>query len=164
LAIGHDIFARMSEIGGSPDPGGRLSQPGLQPVVHQSPQPSTEETLVTIGDILVTRSWVVTPSGTQPVGSVTWSVSDMSTTTTNIPVWAIVCTVLFVWFFLLGLLFLLVKETKTQGMVQVTVQGPGFAHFAQIPAFNPGVVPDINARVNYARSLTAASQQLPHAG
>jgi len=154
----------MSDIGGLPDPGAQVSQPGLQPVVQPNVQPTTEEPLVTIGDILVTRSWVVTPSGTQPVGSVTWSVSDMSTTTTNIPVWAIVCTVLFVWFFLLGLLFLLVKETKTQGMVQVTVQGPGFAHFSQIPAFNPGVVQDVNSRVNYARSLTAASQQLPPAG
>lgn len=125
-------------------------------------QPSflpAEEPLVTIGDIVVSRSWVVTPSGTQPVGSVTWSVTDMTTTTSGIPTWAVICTIIFVWFFLLGLLFLLAKETKTRGAVQVTVQAPGFAHFVQVPAFHPSVIQDINGRVNYARTISAAAQQ-----
>jgi hypothetical protein len=86
-----------------------------------------------------------------------WNVSDLSTTTTGIPVWAIVCTIVFVWFFLLGLLFLLAKETKTQGVVQVTVQGPNFVHFTQIPVYHPSAVSDVNSRVNFARSLTAAA-------
>jgi hypothetical protein len=116
-----------------------------------------EQPLVTVGDIMVSRSWVVTPSGTRPVGGLVWNVSDMSTTTTGIPVWAIVCTIVFVWFFLLGLLFLLAKETKTQGVVQVTVQGPNFVHFTQIPVYHLNAVSDVNARVNLARSLTAAA-------
>ena len=143
------------------DPGGAAPEPpipqALTPLTPAAPQ-SPEQTLVTIGDIVVSQSWVVTPSGTQPVRDVIWNVSDMSTTTTNIPVWAIVCTVIFVWFLLLGLLFLLAKETKTQGMVQVTVQAPNFVHFAQIPAYHPGVAIDINSRVNYARSLSAAAR------
>jgi hypothetical protein len=116
-----------------------------------------EQPLVTVGDIMVSRSWVVTPSGTRPVGGLVWNVSDLSTTTTGIPVWAIVCTIVFVWFFLLGLLFLLAKETKTQGVVQVTVQGPYFVHFTQIPVYHPSAVSDVNSRVNFARSLTAAA-------
>jgi hypothetical protein len=57
----------------------------------------------------------------------------------------------------LGLLFLLAKETKTQGVVQVTVQGPNFVHFTQIPVYHPSAVSDVNSRVNFARSLTAAA-------
>ena len=63
-----------------------------------------------LGDIGVTQSWVVTPSGTRPVGSVTWLFTDMSRTTQAIPVWAIVCAILFFVFCLLGLLFLLVQR------------------------------------------------------
>lgn len=84
-----------------------------------------EQPLVTIGDIVVSRNWVVTPSGTQPLRAVTWSLSDMTTTSTGIPTWAIVCTIIFVWFFLLGLLFLLAKETKTQGSIQSPSSGRG---------------------------------------
>ena len=146
----------MSDAGGHPPPNG----PGAMPANAGGFQP-VEQPLVTIGDIVVSQSWVVTPSGTRPVGSVMWSMSDMTTTTTAIPTWAIVCTVIFVFFFLLGLLFLLAKETKTQGSVQVVVQAPGFTHFTQIPAYHPGVAQDINARVNYARALSAAAQQLP---
>ena len=37
---------------------------------------------------------------------------------------------------LLGLLFLLLKERRTSGSVQVSVQGPGFAYSSLIPAYN----------------------------
>ena len=80
----------------------------------------------------------------------------MSQTTQAIPVWAIVLTILFVWFCLLGLLFLLAKETRTTGWVQVTVQGERFLHQVQLPVFSVQQVADYNARVGYARSLSAA--------
>lgn len=117
-----------------------------------------EQTLVTIGDIGVTQSWVVTPSGTRPVSEVHWMFIDMSRTTESIPAWAIVCTVLFFIFCLLGLLFLLVKEKRTEGMVQVIVQGPGLAHTVSLPVYSVNQVMDYNQRVNYARSLSAAAQ------
>ncbi|WP_037074751.1 hypothetical protein [Pseudonocardia spinosispora] len=117
-----------------------------------------EPMLVTIGDIGVSQSWVVTPSGTRPVGEVHWMFTDMSRTTERIPAWAIVCTVLFVWFCFLGLLFLLAKEQRTEGMVQVIVQGPGLAHTVSLPVYSVNQVMDYNQRVNYARSLSAAAQ------
>ncbi len=80
----------------------------------------------------------------------------MSTTTTHIPVWAIVYTVIFLWFFLLGLLFLPAKETKSQGVIQVTVQTSNFVHFTRIPVYNSHSVFDVNSRVNFTRSLSAA--------
>lgn len=120
--------------------------------------PGMEAPLVVIGDIIVTQSWVVTPSGTVPVGSVTWTFTDMSITSEAIPAWAIVCAVLFAVLCLLGLLFLLVKESRTRGGVQVVVQGPGLLHATQIPVWALDQVYDLNARVNYARSLTAAGR------
>ena len=114
------------------------------------------DTLVTIGDIACTPAEVITPSGRQPIGSVTWTFTDMSVTTSAIPTWAIVCTIVFFIFCLLGLLFLLVKEERTAGSVQVVVQGRGFLHTVQLPVGNRAQVTDYAARVNYAHSLSAS--------
>lgn len=113
--------------------------------------------LVTIGDISCTSTEVITPSGVMPIGEVTWTFTDMSRTTRSIPVWAIVCAILFLVFCLLGLLFLLAKEERTEGTVQIVVQGPKFLHQVQLPVFSVGQVQDYNARVSYARSLSAAA-------
>jgi hypothetical protein len=64
--------------------------------------------------------------------------------------------VVFFFFCLLGLLFLLAKEERTEGSVQVVVQGPGFLHQVQLPVYSVIQVQDYAARVNYARSLSAA--------
>jgi hypothetical protein len=111
-------------------------------------------TLVAIGDISCTQEAVWTPAGSAPVGSVTWQVADMTRTETVIPTWAIVLTVLFFIFCLLGLLFLLCKEQRISGWMQVTVQGPGLLHTTQIPISAATQVQDIHARVNYARALS----------
>lgn len=109
--------------------------------------------MVTVGDIACTRESVITPSGSAPISAVTWTFTDMSRTTRGIPSWAVVCAVIFFFFCLLGLLFLLVKEERTEGWAQVTVQGPNLLHVTQLPVTSPMMVADLNARVNYARSL-----------
>jgi hypothetical protein len=122
-----------------------------------------EPVLVTIGDISVTQSTVYTPSGARPLGEVSWSVGDMSVTTQAIPTWAIVCTIVFTLLLCgLGLLFLLVKEYTTSGALQVTVSGPGFVYTSSIPVSSPAQVADINARVNYVRTVTAAIPPAPY--
>jgi hypothetical protein len=134
--------------------------PGVSPVgvaADSGFSQSQEPALITIGDIAVSQSWVSTPSGARPVKDVTWTMTDMTFTTQAIPTWAIVCAIIFFVLCLIGLLFLLVKETKTQGSIQVTVQSKGFVHTTQIPITNLQQVQDIAARVNYVRSLTAAS-------
>lgn len=115
------------------------------------------QVMVTIGDIACTNMMVITPSGQAPIGGVVWSYTDMSRTTRSIPTWAIVCTVIFFFFCLLGLLFLLAKEDRTEGTVQVVVQGQGFLHQVQLPVSSVMQVQDYAARVNYARSLSAAA-------
>lgn len=122
------------------------------------PQPYPPDgVMVTIGDIACTSQTVATPSGTRPIGQVTWTFTDMSRTDRSIPTWAIVCAVIFFLFCLLGLLFLLAKEERTAGWVQVVVQGGNFVHVVQLPVASPAQVADYNARVNYARSLSAAA-------
>jgi hypothetical protein len=113
--------------------------------------------MVTIGDIACTGTMVITPSGRAPIGGVVWSYTDMSRTTRSIPTWAIVCAVIFFFFCLLGLLFLLAKEDRTEGTVQIVVQGPGFLHQVQLPVSSVMQTQDYAARVNYARSLSAAA-------
>ncbi|WP_157537166.1 hypothetical protein [Kitasatospora azatica] len=54
---------------------------------------------------------------------------------------------------MIGLLFLLMKEKKTTGHVQVTVSGGGRYHTTSIPVSSPEQVIDLMNRVNYARSL-----------
>ncbi|MFV2198531.1 hypothetical protein [Nocardiopsis sp. LOL_012] len=141
-----------------PDPyaGGAIEpyQGGYQP---GAPVPTPDETLLTtIGDIAITQNLVITPAGRFPINSTVWTVTDMSRTETTTPAWAIVVAILvFWWTCLLGLLFLLVKEHKTTGHIQVTVQGHGHYHATSIPVSHPAMSQQINEQVNYARNLAA---------
>jgi hypothetical protein len=135
-----------------PVQGGQQWSPPAEPAYQLSGEP----VLVAIGDISVTQTRVFTPSGVRPLSEVSWTVTDGSVTTTAIPTWAIVCAIIGFFFFLLGLLFLLVRETRTTGAMQVTVYAPGFVHTTQIPVISPAQVVDINARVNHARMIAGA--------
>jgi hypothetical protein len=115
--------------------------------------------LVTIGDIACTQTEVITPTGRCAIGSATWTFTDMSRTTKEIPTWAIVCMAIFLFSCLLGLLFLLAREERTEGFVQVVVQGPGFLHHVQLPVSSVAQIYDLNARVGYARGLSSAAAQ-----
>jgi hypothetical protein len=116
--------------------------------------------LVQIGDISADQYWVRTPSGSVPTAQVTWTVQDLTRQERVIPTYAIVVAVVTaVMTCLLGLLFLLIKEDRTSGWLQVTVQGPGVVHTTHVPVSHAGAVADVYARVDYARSLTAAAQQ-----
>jgi hypothetical protein len=119
---------------------------------------ATWQPLIQIGDIGADQHWVRTPSGSIATSQVTWTVQDMTRREQGIPTYAIVLAVIFFLFCFLGLLFLLMKEDRTTGWLQVTVQGPAFVHTTQVPASNQVTVADIQARVNFARSLTAAAQ------
>lgn len=149
----------------SPGQSGESAQPGpwsgpldaAQQAAQQAAQAGAAPVLVTIGDIACTGTTVITPSGHAPIGNVVWSFTDMSRTTRSIPTWAIVCAVVFFFFCLLGLLFLLAKEDRTEGGVQVVVQGQGFLHQVQLPVSSVLQVQDYAARVNYARSLSASA-------
>lgn len=69
----------------------------------------------------------------------------------------VVLAILFAWVCLLGLLFLLMKDRRMAGYIQVTVQGNGFHHSTMIAAQGPHSVMAVNQLVNYARALAAAA-------
>lgn len=98
---------------------------------------------------------MITPAGADHCGT-TWIVSNQATLSEGIPAYAIVLAVIFAVFCLLGLLFLLVKERKVQGFMQVSVQAPGFYYATQIPVSSDAQMREIDARVNYIRSLVAS--------
>lgn len=130
---------------------------GNDPQHCSGPAPDSGATMVTIGDITCSQTEVATPSGQCPTAAATRTFTDSSRTTKTIPAWAIVCTAIFFAFCFLGLLFLLVKEERTEGGVQVVVQGPGLLHQIQLPVSSVAQVQDYAARVSHARSLTAAA-------
>jgi|SRR3569833_578301 hypothetical protein len=109
-------------MGYPPPPPGMMSSPGSDPV------------LLSIGDISVTPTHVVVPQGRYPLHGTTWTVQDSTQVTESIPAVAIVLTIIFVWFCLIGLLFLLMKEKRYSGFVSITVTGMGLYHSVQFPA------------------------------
>jgi hypothetical protein len=114
-----------------------------------------EPVLITIGNIACTKSQVITPSGNYPLAGTVWMVSNNTMTTSSVSTLGVVLCILFIWVCLLGLLFLLLKEERTQGFVQVSVQGDGLYHAVQIPVTSPFAAGQIEQQVNYVRSLVA---------
>ncbi|MEW1614475.1 MULTISPECIES: hypothetical protein [unclassified Streptomyces] len=111
--------------------------------------------VLSIGDITVMSDAVVTPSGTMPLKGAVWTATDMSRTEEKIPAHAIVLAIVFALFCLIGLLFLLMKEKRTVGFVQVTVTSGGRHHGTMIPAMGPHTFLAVMGQVNQARSMSA---------
>lgn len=118
---------------------------------------AVEQFAVTIGDIGVTRNWVVTPNGNAPAAGSRWIVLDQSRTERKIPTWAIVLAIIFAVACLIGLLFLLVKEDKTSGYVEVTVISGTLTHTTQVPIRSQGEIAQVRNRVHQAQTLAAAA-------
>lgn len=112
-------------------------------------------TLLTIGDIAITESGIVTPAGVLPLRGAVWTVSDMSRSESKTPPYAIVLAVIFALACLVGLFFLLIKENVTTGFAQVTVNSGGKYHAVMIPVRGPQDIYAITQQVNYARTLSA---------
>ena len=118
------------------------------------PVPGTpEQILITIGDIGVSPSWVVTPNGSAPLVGSQWIVQDRTFTQRSIPAYAIVLAIVFAFACLLGLLFLLIKEDRMTGYVEVSVRSGNLFHVTQLPAQSPQAV-------LYARQLVAQAQSM----
>lgn len=124
--------------------------PGQQGMVP----PGAGGPMLSVGDIMVMGDSIVTPSGTMPLKGAAWTATDMSRTEEKIPTVAIVLAVLFALLCLVGLLFLLMKERKTTGFIQVTVVSGGRHHSTVIPALRPDTFPMVMAQINTARSLS----------
>lgn len=156
-----DGSAESSEPRPYPSPPGDVSGPpsipesALRPADDPGVPAIYEPPLGSVGDITITRSQVITPHGTWPLRGSTWAFTDLSRTEQHIPTVAIVLAIILFIFCLLGLFFLLMKETRTIGFVQVTVSGSGRQHSTLIPVHSPGEVVHVVQLVNWARSMSA---------
>ncbi len=121
--------------------------------------PGTSPYLLTIGDIGVTPELVVTPNGAAPLRGSQWIVRDNTIVSSQIPTYAIVLAVVFALFCLLGLLFLLIKETKVQGYVEVSVRSGDVFHVTQLPVWDPQQVQQIRGLVWQAQSMAVAAPE-----
>jgi len=124
---------------------------------HQQSSGAVGETqLASIGDISITQTRVITPAGTFPLRGSVWTATDLSRTEEYMPTYAVVLAIIFFIFCLLGLLFLLMKATRTVGFVQVTVNsGSGVYHSTMLPVYAPAHVHHVMSQVNWARSMAA---------
>jgi hypothetical protein len=121
-----------------------------------TPAPSGEPILLAIGDVMLTQNTLILPHGQYPLSGTVWTVQDSTVLSEGIPPVAIVLAIIFVWFCLLGLLFLLMKEKKYNGFVTITVTGPGLAHTQQFPA-GPTTAAWAADVVGRARALAATA-------
>lgn len=88
--------------------------------------------MLTIGDIGLTPASIVTPVGVGPLTGSQWIITDRSFYVRQLPVRAIVVAILFIWLCLLSLLFLLVRQPRLTGWVDVTVASGNVAHTTSI--------------------------------
>ncbi|MCL2090570.1 MAG: hypothetical protein FWH11_05015 [Micrococcales bacterium] len=129
-----------------------------QPYPGQYPGPypaSGPVGFVQIGDIQVRDGTVLTPAGSCPLRGSRWMMMDHSVIEQRTPVWAIVLAVVLVWFFLLSLLFLLAKEDRVSGFVEVMVSHDEnrFSYRTVVPVFNRMVVPGVHSQVRQVEMM-----------
>lgn len=114
-----------------------------------------EPVRVRLGDISVSDTRIQLPYGTYPLAGTTWMVTNQTYVTESIPGWAILMAILTFLLCLLGLLFLLVKERRLYGAMQVSVQGPGLSHSTYIPVSSELQIFQINNSVDWIRGQVA---------
>ncbi len=138
----------------APQSGVPAAWPGPYP--QEGPLPPAQSVVaVQIGEIMVAPPVIRTPAGVLPLAGSSWHVVDYWQKEEKVASWALVCAILgFFCLTVFSLLFLLVKETRHHGTVQVTVTNGGHQYVARIPVVDQFQVQQINNQVNYARSLS----------
>ncbi|MEU8185123.1 hypothetical protein AB0B85_13630 [Micromonospora sp. NPDC049044] len=142
-------------------PGGAWPAAGPYPPSPVSAHPAPlafggpEVVAVQIGEIAVCPPVIRTPAGVLPLAGASWHVTDYWQSEEKVATWALVCAIVgFFCLTLFSLLFLLIKETRHHGTVQVMVTNGHQQYVARIPVSDQGQVQHINNQVNYARSLS----------
>jgi hypothetical protein len=132
-------------------------QPGSDPSPVTWNTAAQESALVQFGDITITEHWLITPAGTAPLRGTQIFVTDMTREERVIPAWAIVFAIIGFFFFLLGLLFLLVKETRSSGFMQISVVNGAFTYqSAEMSRGNrTNQLYELQNRANFARGVIA---------
>ena len=118
-----------------------------------------EEVVLTIGDIGVSPSWVVTPNGTALLAGSQWTVLDHTRVEKYRSPWVVMSAVVLAFFFLVGLLLLLVRKERTVGYVHVTVVSGHLMHTTQLPVADPIDVDRVRAIVRRAQIMATEARR-----
>jgi hypothetical protein len=129
----------------------------VEQIDYDDYDPVLDDVVVGVGEIGVSPRWVHVEDGLYPLRDSRWTVTDQVREVSEIPPYAIVLAVIFFMVFLLGLLFLLIKERTVEGVVEVSVEGDGYHHVTHEPVASYGAVQSIHRRVSYIRHLAAAA-------
>lgn len=125
--------------------------------ITQYPLQTTPQYLVQIGDIGVTEHQVVTPYGSAPLAGSRWYIEDRTYLQPYTPTWAIVLAVVGLFIvFVFSLLFLLVKEHRVAGYLDVTVRSGSFTGMTRLLAGTPEAA-QLHQKVAYAHQLAEAA-------
>lgn len=117
------------------------------------PNSSQPAVLVQIGNISATQNQIMTPAGSWPLSNINVTSVDQTATTTHTPAWAIIMTILFIWFFLLSLLFLLAREVRVAGYIAVHIQAGQQSYTEQVAVYSALQRADVLNRVTFLQSL-----------
>lgn len=110
------------------------------------------------GSIEVTATTVRAPSGVFPLHGSVWRCFDYWRTERVTPTWAIAAAVLgFLVVPFVSLLFLLVKEHRTVGVLQVCAWDGTHQHVVDLPVGNPVQARAIEHQVGYVAALARAA-------
>ncbi|MGW9826251.1 MULTISPECIES: hypothetical protein [Brevibacterium] len=122
--------------------------------VSSTHPPEREIRFVDFPGIEVTSTGVHTPAGTIPLDQARFFLADRTWTTRSTPGWAIALAIggfFVVTFF--SLLFLLAKDERTTGYVDVTVTGAGVSYTSSVPIASARARAEIHSRWAYAQQL-----------
>ncbi len=123
-------------------------------LVAAPPAGAGEQVVARFGDIEVTRSWVRCPTGSFALQGSVWRCFDYWYVTRVTPGWAVALAVL--GFFVVpfvSLLFLLIKEPRTTGVLQVAVWDGARQHVVDLPVGDPAQARTIECQVGRVRAM-----------
>lgn len=147
--------APVAEAPAAEAPAAPAAPSDLPPPPAAAMSSATGVYLVTIGDIGITADTIVTPNGTGPLAGSQWIFTDRTQTEQKIPSYAIILAIVFALACLIGLLFLLIKETRITGYAEVSVKSGNLSHMTQLPVNNANDVARWRGMVSQAQSLAA---------
>ncbi|MYM20558.1 hypothetical protein GSY69_11440 [Brevibacterium sp. 5221] len=158
---GYSAPGSYPQSGGYSAPGGYSTPGGVPgPQTYASPQPAqagppgSEPALVSLPGVTITQHWVITPSGAAPRAQCSLSAGERVSITRATPTWAIVLAI--VGFFVLtifSLLFLLAKEQRVTGSVDLVVRGPGMHFATSVPVGSQAALAGLRMQVAQAQGL-----------
>lgn len=120
-----------------------------------------DEVLFSVGDVAVSRYWIVTPHQAVPIQGTRWVSRENTFTQHVMPGYAVVLCVVFIVFCFLGLLALALREDRVSGTVEVTITNDdGFFHTTNIIVNDASHVAAIRQSVAHAQYLAATPPQL----